>query len=264
MTVNIDNDRLEELMAISKWDGSSIEVTTKDKEYKVMEVSRVIEHKLANTHRIQNETEFMSLLNGIMLTGQTVPIILYRGKLVDGRHRVLALKKLGIKWVKFIELENNLTLAEVKLRIHGTDLGRNDTPLQKAAKGYIDFYENSTDEDSQEEFALANGTTKGSINKMKLFAEHFGIAQVKEAYRTGIVKIGSQRYTSISALYKLALEARRKAKETSSGDNTVGLTGKPVSVDVNNILNVAKKMENEDVYYLMGALESEIKKRMEK
>ncbi len=256
----IDGMSLDEMLEIAKWDGSNVSVTAEDKSFKVINVNRVAIHNLAKKHRVQSEQEFISLVNSIMISGQLQPIILYRDKAVDGRHRISALKKLGIEWVKYIELPNNWSLKQVEEAVIGTDNGRNDSSLQKAAKAYIDFYENGHDKGEAAEYAIKHGTTPGSMSKIGKFAEYYGIERVKEAYNHGKVKVNEQFKSTISALYKLALEASKSGD--NDGDEVVVLNSKIVNADADKIISTARKMEDDDLYYLAGVFNKMVKQRM--
>jgi hypothetical protein len=81
-------------------------------------------------------TQFDALKNDIKMNGQLVPITLYRGKLVDGRHRLRALKEISALTVDCVSLPNNLTLQEVKSKVLSTEIRRHQSPTQLAIKAY--------------------------------------------------------------------------------------------------------------------------------
>ena len=54
-------------------------------------------HKAANVMPLMNEEEFSALKNGIKKDGQLTPIILFEGKILDGRHRYKACRELKIE-----------------------------------------------------------------------------------------------------------------------------------------------------------------------
>ncbi len=94
----------------------------------------LIEHKLASMHPLYTDEQFKALKADISEKGQKVAVILYRGKLVDGRHRLKAIKELNMKTIKCVELGNNLSIDEVKREISSTEIRRHQSPTQLAIK----------------------------------------------------------------------------------------------------------------------------------
>jgi hypothetical protein len=93
-------------------------------------------HSLANKTPSQTELEYKALLESIRDLGQLQPVVMYRGHLVDGRHRVKAAKELGIQ-IEYINLQSGLTLEEVEqMVVKGYENRRHQTPTQKAISAY--------------------------------------------------------------------------------------------------------------------------------
>jgi len=62
-------------------------------------------------------------------------VVLYKGKVVDGRHRTKACKELGIKlWAR--NLPGTMSLEEVEEFVEGTENRRHQTPTQRAIGAY--------------------------------------------------------------------------------------------------------------------------------
>jgi len=83
--------------------------------------------KLANAHPNIKEDDYQKLKENIKMFGQLEPIKIYRGKVVDGRHRVKAMKELGYKTIKAIELNRKLTIKEVREKVLSTKIRRTMT-----------------------------------------------------------------------------------------------------------------------------------------
>lgn len=93
-------------------------------------------HKITETHPVMSTEQFEALKNDIAVNGQLQPALVYRGKIVDGRHRYRALTQLGEESIKITRLQNNLTLDEVTNLVNSTEMRRHQSPTQLAIKGY--------------------------------------------------------------------------------------------------------------------------------
>lgn len=100
----------------------------------ILKTSDVSLHELSKTHPLMTEEQFSALKEDISLNGQKVPVILYRGKIVDGRHRFRALMELGIQTILVTKLSNNLTLEKVEKEMLSSEIRRHQTPTQLAIK----------------------------------------------------------------------------------------------------------------------------------
>lgn len=102
----------------------------------------MVAHAIADEHPLMSEHNYNSFRNSIESYGQLDAVILYRGKIVDGRHRLRALTELGIEQIKVSHLPNNLQLQEVKELVLASEQRRHQTPTQLAIKGY-DWYKSN-------------------------------------------------------------------------------------------------------------------------
>jgi hypothetical protein len=105
----------------------------------VIEVKRVADmelHPLTATHPVMNNEQYEAFKLDVATNGQLQPVLLYRGKIVDGRHRLRALKELGIDKIATSNLNNNLKIADVKAKVMSTERRRHQSPTQLAINGY--------------------------------------------------------------------------------------------------------------------------------
>ena len=93
-------------------------------------------HSLTETHPVMSIEQYEAFKADIAKNGQMQPVIAYRDKIVDGRHRLRALTDLGIATIKVTNLPNNLTLDEVKQKVVSTEKRRHQSPTQLAINGY--------------------------------------------------------------------------------------------------------------------------------
>jgi len=97
-------------------------------------------------------------------------IVLYKGKVVDGRHRVKACKQLGIN-LYGRNLPSTMSTEEVKEFIHGTENRRHQTPTQLAIRAYLFWLKqkeegNSISQDNAANQKLSNKKMLGRAKKL--------------------------------------------------------------------------------------------------
>jgi hypothetical protein len=107
-----------------------------DPNIKKISISNLILHKLANEHPEMTEVEFERLKESISEIGQLEPILIYRGKIVDGRHRFWAFESLGLNEILVKEIPANTPLDTVKEIVFGSEVRRHQTATQKAIKAW--------------------------------------------------------------------------------------------------------------------------------
>ena len=96
-------------------------------------------HPLTETHPVMTKEQYEAFKLDIQNNGQLQPVLLYRGKIVDGRHRLRALLDLGISTILTTDLGNNLSLAQVRAKVISTEKRRHQSPTQLAIKGYREY-----------------------------------------------------------------------------------------------------------------------------
>lgn len=99
-------------------------------------------HAIANEHPLMSISKYESFKASISQYGQKEAVVLYRGKIVDGRHRLRALTELGIEEIITRKLPNNLELSEVRSLVLISENRRHQTPTQLAIAAY-DWYKHS-------------------------------------------------------------------------------------------------------------------------
>jgi ribosomal protein L20A (L18A) len=126
-------------------------------------------HPLAEMNPYQSEEEFNALMRDIELNGQRQPILLYKGKIVDGRHRWLALEALGEEHIKCVLLPNNMTLDEVKGVVFSMENRRHQDKTCRAIRAYREWKETG---ESQSDIAAKHGVTRYDISYCKTIDEY--------------------------------------------------------------------------------------------
>lgn len=194
-------------------------INLKNEKVKLTNVENVIIHKLTSINHKMTIDEFNRLCLSISDIGQTIPVLTWRGKLVDGRHRLAALKRIGISQIKYLELKHKLTINEVKDIIMSTENRRNRTKSQLA----IDAYNYTLSENVSYQFAADHfGVSKGMLTGVKTILKKFGSNIIKEMSEQGVAKLPNGKYAKtlsmIFSYMKSIKELKTKPKENIRPD----------------------------------------------
>ena len=256
----VSDDELNEIKSLIK--NNFIKVFMKNEAGdELMSIDDITLHKLTQKHRIMTETEFVGFIESIALVGQIEPVLLYRGKIVDGRHRYWALKKLGAKYIKVKKLSNNLTLSEVEEIVLNTEVRRSDNSFQKAAKAILE-YQFANKEISLNEIARRNQVSKASVVKLKAALDELGVEVIKEIYAKGKVKVDDRYYSGVSALYEKALKIRKDRQTENDGGSD--LKKYPELKDaVDMMKTLSAKGDTEKLGYLVKIAKRELSKALD-
>ncbi len=100
-----------------------------------------INHKLAGIVPMALESEQVALTEDIAANGQREPILLWQGKIVDGRCRQTALASLKLP-ILYKELDDDLPIENVKIIVKSMNTRRNLTETQKVASAAKEYAEN--------------------------------------------------------------------------------------------------------------------------
>ena len=114
---------------------SDIKVRTSDKG------SFEIDHGLAGIVPMASTAEQATLTESIKEVGQREPIVLWKGKVVDGRCRQKALTTLG-RHILYKELDSGLSREEVEVYVKAVNTRRNLTSSQKVAVACREYLKN--------------------------------------------------------------------------------------------------------------------------
>jgi len=177
-------------------------------------------HRLADKHRDMSEDGFRSFKHDIELNGQIYPVLTYKGKIVDGRHRQRALIELGIHDMKVVELPGNMSLKDVEEKVFGSENRRTDTPAQKAIRAYL-WYRDNLNEASQSDAALKFGVQQADISRTKKLEDMLGINEIKKMYNNGYLMYMGKKYTNLRSLIKMMNSREKEQKDREPVNETV-------------------------------------------
>ncbi len=178
----------------------------------IMNPSNIPHHKIASLHRDMSDKEFNALILSIEEIGQIEPVKVYRGKLIDGRHRQRALIELGIHDIKVIELPNNTSLSDVKEIAMGTEVRRADNVAQKAIRGFK-WYMDNADNVTQATAATKFSVSRPDISNAKKLYDKIGSETIDKLYKQGYLIYASKRYTTLQSILKLLNTEEEEQKD---------------------------------------------------
>ena len=233
-----------------------------------------LDERFTKMYPLMDELEFNALKDSIIINGQIEPVIFWRGKIVDGRHRFLALKELGINFIKGVEMDYNKTFDEVKEYVDGyNNARRNLSKSQKAIKAYYEWKEKGGDKSiyankygvnsqylSNCEIVENNSKVKKNEEKLPTI---LGSYYLDELLNKGAVELpNGKQARSLTALNdyvkKREKELRTKKKEPTKnpfnnydGDEDIK---QEAILAYNKLINLANKGES----YILGVFKKEI------
>lgn len=177
-------------------------------------LSEVVLHDLCHTHPKMNEKQYESLKESLNLNGQQQPLITYRGKVIDGRHRTWALSELGVETAHAVELPRNTKMDEVESFVKASETRRHQTKTQLACHAYLALIDCKNSIRNATQAALDYGVSKRDVSICKTIAENIGISTIKsfsEGKTENLCVNGV--YSNYSSIRRLYDAIKRKQKE---------------------------------------------------
>ena len=164
---------------------------------RTMQVDQVEIHELAHLTPTMTKEDFTRLKLSIKEHGQENPIMLYRGKCIDGRHRVKVLRELGIELVTYESENSQLSIDDVRDKIlHVYENRRHETPTQKAIMAWREYQRlrELGEKIGQGEVADWMGTTIKQLGRAKQLDEVAGKDIVELLFQGNRINIGTEAH----------------------------------------------------------------------
>jgi hypothetical protein len=179
-------------------------------------------HSLAGVNPEMDVYDFEAFKIDIRENGIKEPLWMYRNKIIDGRHRIKAARKLGITQVPYKILKQNYTKRELLNILRSKHMRRNLDPLAKTLMAYRYFEEQGgsiTRADAENKYGI-KGRSISMVIKIK---EILGERVINELFAGEYVEYindkGIKKLTrSIQGIYAIALE-KEKEKITVKPSN---------------------------------------------
>lgn len=226
--------------------------------YNTIKTDEIEIHELANLTPTMTDVEFKGLKLSLQENGQQMPIKMYRGKCIDGRHRVKALRELGVDEV-FYENENSqLSIDDIRNKILTVyERRRHQTPTQKAILAYREYQRSKElgDKIGQGVIAESLGTTIKQLGRAKQLEELAGKQIIELLFQGNKINIGTEvnpnNTDSLSSLINYFSKHREMIiAQTESTKISEDFTDEEMD-SLNNTLN---KLQSEYSYRMLGRL----------
>ena len=225
----------------------------KEETIELVEAIKIPHHKLASEHREMSDKEFESLKLDIESNGQIMPVILYKGKLVDGRHRQRALIELGVHNMKAIRLAGNISLNDVRAKVMGTEVRRSDNIMQKAIRALV--WMNEETGRTQQEAGTKFGIDRAYVAHAKKLLDALGKNTLDLAYRQGYLMVSGKKVSTMKTIIKMLSTKESEPTVKGALDDNVKevfdtinyLTDKGDTISLTQIMTYAKKCITESI-----------------
>ena len=176
-----------------------------------------------------------ALKRDIEINGQLDPVITYRGKIVDGRHRWLIIQELGIDFIKYIELPNNTTIAQLRRLVQSKETRRHETATQLAISA-LRHITKSNEKMTQAEASKMFGVGPKAIGfAKKILVDYKREDLLDILFDGGKINIGTSYQPFMTDSLKTIVNWLDDNKATSV-ENKIGITARTELTEDENII----------------------------
>lgn len=189
----------------------------KDGKVDMIKLEELSLHELANEHPEMTEGEFQRLKESIDAIGQLEPVIVYRKKIVDGRHRFWACEALGLHTIIVKKIPSNTPLETVKEVVFGSEVRRHQSATQKAIKAWWAIQEDGI---TYREAEVKFMTSRTMISACRYIFDTRGNNILKDLYKGIPVTIGTRKTSSLRTAQSLIKEEEEAAIDARFKEET--------------------------------------------
>ena len=259
MDYQIDKEKLDELTILAK-EGFYKAPKVKDSDISVLRINDVKLHNLTTTLPKHTHNEFKRLLESIAENGQLDPVTVWKKRgsnwVIDGRHRLKALKMLGIDYIKVIFIPSSMSLKELETFIIEKENRREMTASKRAISGYFDWKNNNM---TYSDVIKKWHTNNSNLSRCKRIDTELGENTLHRLYDDGYVVLNGQTFKNITSIGN-AIDKWKEAEAKAKRDREIGMRDdlKPMA---NQILTYGNNDDKEALYALAALIEKQLNKR---
>ena len=181
------------------------------------------------------EVQYEALKADIEQNGQLDPVVIYRGKIVDGRHRFLILNELNIKTITCFKMPNNSTLSDIKKLVRSKETRRHETATQLAISA-LRHITKSNEKMTQAEASKMFGVGPKAIGfAKKILVDYKREDLLDILFDGGKINIGTSYNPFMSDSLKTIVNWLDDNKATSV-ENKIGITARTELTEDENII----------------------------
>jgi len=227
-------------------------------------VDELQEHYLSKINPLMREHDYIALMISLEQYGQLEPIWLFRGKVIDGRHRLKALKEIGSKTIKANELYHLYSKEQLKELLIMKHTHRSEDAMDKAIKAFREYKEllQKGEEITKIVIEKKYGAKSRAITRLETIHQYLGGDETLAMLFSGKLlkytdeqgKVKATR--SLDKLYSLALKKKNELKEEMYFKEQTDTNIEDIA---NNILiNIQQKYGEEMLLLIKNKIEEEI------
>ena len=172
-----------------------------------LKVDEIEVHELAHLTPVMTEGRFKALKQSIAELGQKLPIVMYRGKCIDGRHRIKAFRELGLDEIDAINENSQMSIEDIKETIlNGYEQRRHQTPTQSAIMAYREWESCKATGEKVNQGAIAEkyGVGLKQVGRAKQLHTLAGSAIMELLFQGNKINIGTEHSpNNTDSLYSL-------------------------------------------------------------
>lgn len=247
----------------------------KNEEIFAKRIEEVEIHEVASINPMQNENDFIALKYSIEQIGQQDPVVMFKGKLVDGRNRLKAIKELynevseeekfKYRVVKYKKLPTTLSMLELEEIIIGKEVRRHKTSTQKAVQA-MNYYIKKTKENidiNMTKVGKIFGTSQAQLSRAITCRKAAGELIIQRLFNGE--KITIKKAKKDGTIYETqtdSLDAITKYYNAINRSNVLGgsseQTISPIELSYSQIIatELIEDMSYDGIRYLISILES--------
>ncbi len=181
------------------------------------------------------EVQYEALKADIEQNGQLDPVVIYRGKIVDGRHRFLILNELNIKTITCFKMPNNATLSDIKKLVRSKETRRHETATQLAISA-LRHITKSNEKMTQAEASKMFGVGPKAIGfAKKILVDYKREDLLDILFDGGKINIGTSYQPFMTDSLKTIVNWLDDNKATSV-ENKIGITARTELTEDENII----------------------------
>lgn len=181
------------------------------------------------------EVQYEALKADIEQNGQLDPVVIYRGKIVDGRHRFLILNELNIKTITCFKMPNNSTLSDIKKLVRSKETRRHETATQLAISA-LRHITKSNEKMTQAEASKMFGVGPKAIGfAKKILVDYKREDLLDILFDGGKINIGTSYRPFMTDSLKTIVNWLDDNKATSV-ENKIGITARTELTEDENII----------------------------
>lgn len=187
------------------------------KNIKELKLDDIEIHDLASLTPSMTDVQYIALRESIKDHGQQVPVVIYRGKVIDGRHRVKALRELKSETIMCEILNSQLSIEDIKEKVMNIyENRRHQTPTQLAIMAYRDYisYQTIGEKYGQAEICKRHGTVVKQLGRVSTLMKLAGEEIIELLFNGNKLNIGTlERPCLTDSLQSLITYYKKRTEE---------------------------------------------------